>query len=103
MPLKCPYCGIIWQNRVAKPRVCTRCKRYFFWDIEGQYPEEVETKITQEWIQRRRFKVDVGSSTGIYPRCSVCEETAEVWIVCRNKTYCPKCFNELLAQIKEEY
>ena len=26
---KCPYCGYEWKPRVASPRSCPRCKRYF--------------------------------------------------------------------------
>jgi len=75
MPLKCPYCGFVWKPRVANPRSCPRCKRYFYKPPERVDADVESQRLTVPKIREEEMKV---LPTTSYLECDFCNNRAIV-------------------------
>jgi len=95
MALKCPFCGGIWKPRVAKPRACPICHRYF--DSERQ-PFNVSDDLLP---RQKRIKLveKAPLDEGYFIQCEKCRYEVDKVFKYEDKLLCRNC---LLAEIDRE-
>jgi len=86
--LKCPFCNYVWTPRVSRPRSCTRCKRTFYYDVEGRFPVETDEPV----VQQRIVSPAVKKFETVKINCSRCGNLTNTVVMFKGKPYCPKCF-----------